>query len=485
MDHSFTTLSALQTRYGPKYRWLVLLAVMVGTMAGVMSSTVVSVALPAIGQRFQLGQADVQWINTLFMLAMTVSMLTTPWMLRRLGYRRTYVLMMWLLMAGGILGGFAHHFGLILLARLMEGIAAGVIQPIPVIIILRAFESREQGKASGIFGMAVVLAPAIGPSVGGLLVEWWSWRAIFWMVVPFCAISIWLANKLIPSTGPGGIIPDSLTFKMDWMGLCLVTLGILGLLTCVVVYQRTSLIGAVGLLSTACVFLSGFLWRQIKLKERGEMPLILLSLFRNPSYALGCFVTFVYGFALYGSTYLLAVFIQTGLQLPVSQVGVVFLPAGLVLAITIGLAGTLTGKIPANRLIYSGQLLMAISFILMPLMDVEKSLFLLVALTLFGRFGMGFVAPALNVSAMSSIENSNIPDAASTINFIRLLGGVVGMFSLGLVLDGSASHTGGGSFFSTNTFNSAFFLLAGLCVTGFLAALRMTISSNKNDVVCK
>lgn len=485
MDHSFTTLSALQARYGPQYRWLVLLAVMVGTMAGVMSSTVISVALPAIGQRFQLGQADVQWINTLFMLAMTVSMLTTPWMLRRLGYRRTYVLMMWLLMAGGILGGFAHHFGLILLARLMEGIAAGVIQPIPVIIILRAFEPHEQGKASGIFGMAVVLAPAIGPSVGGLLVEWWSWRAIFWMVVPFCTISIWLANKLIPSTGPGGIIPDSLSFKMDWMGLCLVTLGILGLLTCVVVYQRTSLIGAVGLLTTACVFLSAFLWRQIKLNERGEMPLILLSLFRRPSYALGCFVTFVYGFALYGSTYLLAVYIQTGLQLSASQVGVVFLPAGLVLAITIGLAGTLTGKIPANRLIYSGQLLMAISFILMPLMDVEKSLFLLVVLTLVGRLGMGSVAPALNVSAMSDIENSHIPDAASTINFIRLLGGAIGMFSLGLVLDGSASHTGGGSFFGTNTFNSAFFLLAGLCAAGFFAALRITTFPTKKHAVRK
>ena len=481
MDHSFSTLSALQARYGPQYRWFVLLAVMVGTMAGVMSSTVVSVALPAIGDRFQLGQADVQWINTLFMLAMTVSMLTTPWMLRRLGYRRTYVLMMWLLMTGGILGGFAHHFGLILLARLMEGIAAGVIQPIPVIIILRAFEPHEQGKASGIFGMAVVLAPAIGPSVGGLLVEWWSWRAIFWMVVPFCGVSIWLAHKLIPSTGPGGMIPDSLPFKMDWIGLCLVTLGTLGLLTCVVVYQRTSLVGAFILLMTACVLLGAFIWRQFKLNDQGKMPLILLPLFGQPSYALGCLVTFVYGFSLYGSTYLLAVYMQTGLQLPASQVGVVFLPAGLVLAITIGLAGTLTGKIPANRLIYSGQFLMAVSFILMPLMEVSTSLLFLIVLTLVGRFGMGLVAPALNVSAMSDIENSHIPDAASTINFIRLLGGAVGMFSLGLLLDGSSLHIGDIEFSGTNTFNSAFFLLAGLCTTGFIAALRMSTFSTKKN----
>jgi len=473
VDHSSTTLPALQQRYGHRYRWLVLLAVMVGTMAGVMSSTVVSVALPAIGERFHLGQGDVQWVNTLFMLAMTVSMLITPWLLRRLGYRQTYVLMMWLLMSGGILGGLAQHFGVILFARLLEGVAAGVIQPIPAIIVMRAFEPHEQGRASGVFGMAVVLAPALGPSLGGLLIEWLDWRAIFWMVVPFCAVAIWLAYRLIPSTGPGGIVPDRTVMRMDWMGLLLLTLGVLCLMSCIVVLRRHSPASSIIILGAACMLLGTFMWQQLRVHRQGGAPLISLSLFANGPYALGSFVAFVYGFALYGSTYVLAVFMQTGLKLPASQVGIVLLPAGLVLALSIGLAGAMMDKISANRLIFSGQLLMAISFALMVFIDIGAPLQILVFLALAGRLGMGLVAPALNVSAMSGIGKTRIPDAASAINFSRLLGGAIGMFSLGVALDGSGEQIYALGSQAALRFNSAFLLLAGLCFAGFIAALRL------------
>ena len=164
-------MSPLRARYGERYRWLLLLSVMVGTMASIMSSTVVNVAIPAMSHQFTLGQERAQWVSSGFMVAMTVSMLTTPWLLSRYGYRRTYVGAMLLLLAGGVAGGFASFYGLVLMARVAEGLAAGVVQPIPAIIILRAFEPHEQGRASGIFGMGVVLAPAIGPSIGGLLVD--------------------------------------------------------------------------------------------------------------------------------------------------------------------------------------------------------------------------------------------------------------------------------------------------------------------------
>ena len=104
------------------------------------------------------------------MVASTVSMLVTPWLLARFAYRATYAGCMWLLLAGGLLGGFAHNYPLVLAARVMEGLAAGVVQPIPAIVIMRAFQPHEQGRASGLFGMGVVLAPAVGPSIGGLLV---------------------------------------------------------------------------------------------------------------------------------------------------------------------------------------------------------------------------------------------------------------------------------------------------------------------------
>src|SRR6476659_9092106 len=113
---------------------------------------------------------------------------------------------MLLLMGGGITGGLAAHFPIVLAARVAEGLAAGIVQPIPAIIMMRAFEPHEQGRASGLFGMGVVLAPALGPSIGGVLVDWFGWRSIFFMVVPFCLLAIWLAFRFIPTSAPGGAV---------------------------------------------------------------------------------------------------------------------------------------------------------------------------------------------------------------------------------------------------------------------------------------
>ena len=219
MKQAARTLAELQARHGARYRWLLLLAVMTGTMASIMSATIVNVAVPDMSRHFTLGQDRAQWVSSGFMVAMTVAMLTTPWLLANQGYRRTYVGAMWLLMVGGIVGGLSGDFSLVLAARVAEGLAAGVVQPIPAIIIIRAFEPHEQGRAGSIFGMGVVLAPAIGPSIGGVLVDWFGWRSIFFMVVPFCLASLWMARRYVPavnSTRPTDDAPPRLGRACCW-----------------------------------------------------------------------------------------------------------------------------------------------------------------------------------------------------------------------------------------------------------------------------
>ena len=220
---------ALRARHGPRYRWWLLLAVMVGTMASIMSSTVVNVAIPGLSHQFALGQARAQWVSSGFMVAMTVSMLTTPWLLARFGYRATYNGCMLVLLAGGALGGFAQNYAVVLSARVLEGLAAGAVQPIPAIIVMRAFEPHEQGRASGMFGMGVVLAPALGPSIGGVLVDWFGWRSIFFMVAPFCLAALWLARRYVPATAPGGAAARR-GEALDMGGLLLGSAGTLALL---------------------------------------------------------------------------------------------------------------------------------------------------------------------------------------------------------------------------------------------------------------
>jgi len=473
-----SSAAALRARHGPRYRWLLMMALMVGVMASIMSSTVVNVAIPDLSHHFTLNQERAQWVSSGFMVAMTISMLTTPWLLARFGYRRTYVGTMVLLMAGGIVGGLAMHFPLVLGARVAEGLAAGVVQPIPAIVMLRAFEPHEQGRASGMFGMGVVLAPALGPSIGGVLVDAFGWRSIFFMVVPFCLVSIWLAFRYVPDAAPGGARGTS-TSRLDWRGLILGSVGTLCLLNGLLEVRGGDPLLAAGLLLGALAALAGMIgWLQ-RARRTGREALIHLDLFRHRTYTMGTLVAFIYGIALFGSTYLLPVYMQMGLQLPASHVGTILLPSGIVLALTIGLAGRLTSRVPTRVLVGGGLVLLALSFALMPTVGLHTGLWVLVAWAILGRIGLGFILPSLNLGAMRSLDKALIPQGASAINFLRMLGGAAGVSLCAIVLEwrlaahGDALTRPGTSVARLAAFNESFLMLAAICALAVIAAWQL------------
>ena len=471
--------AALRERYGERYRWLLLLSVMVGTMASIISSTIVNVAIPDISRHFSLGQDRAQWVTSGFMVATTVSMLTTPWLLSRYGYRTTYLVAMVLLLLGGIGGGLSSHFSLVMVARVVEGLAAGIVQPIPAVIILYAFQPHEQGRASGIFGMGVVLAPALGPSIGGLLVDWFGWRSIFFMVVPLCLASIWLAYKYVPVNAPGGAAADRQGASLDWRGLMLGTAGTLCLLNGLVALQSGQAAEWVSLLIAALLFTAGFIWWQRYQIANGRLPLMNLGLFRYRQFAMGSIVAFIYGTALFGSTYLLPVFMQLGLQMSPSLVGTIMLPSGIVLAVTIPLVGRLADRQPTHVLVSIGLALLACSFALMLLVGLHPALWLLVAFTILGRIGLGFILPSLNLGALRPLARPLISQGSSAIGFVRMLGGAAGVSLCGIVLEWRI-HAHGDSLSATVSsaariaaFGETFLMLAGLCLLALIAAWQL------------
>ena len=469
---------SLRERYGERYRWLLLLSVMVGTMASIMSSTIVNVAIPDMSHHFALGQERAQWVSSGFMVSMTVSMLTTPWLLGRFGYRRTYVATMVLLMAGGIAGGLAGQYWLVLLARVAEGLAAGVVQPIPAIIILRAFEPHEQGRASGLFGMGVVLAPAVGPSIGGVLVDLFGWRSIFFMVVPFCLVSLWLAYKFVPTTAPGGVTAER-GERLDWGGLALATVGTLCLLNGLVELRSGTPWQCALLLGGALASLVAFIAWQKRLASDGGAPLMNLGLFGYRQFAMGSIVAFIYGTALFGSTYLLPVYMQVGLHLSASHVGTILLPAGIVLAATIAWVGRLADRQPTWMLVSTGLALLAISFALMMVLRLDSAIWWLVLFAAIGRVGLGFILPSLNLGSMRPLAKALIPQGSSAISFVRMLGGAAGVSLCAIVLEwrlaahGDSLSNPVSSAARLAAFDEVFALLAGLCAVAILAAWQL------------
>jgi EmrB/QacA subfamily drug resistance transporter len=440
---------------------------MLGTMAAIMASTIVNVAVPDMSRYFTLGQERAQWLSAGFMAAMTLSMLTTPFLLERFGYRHTTMGAVFILMLGGISGGFSRSFEWVLAMRVVEGLCAGVLQPIPAIIILHAFEKHEQGKAMGIFGMGVVLAPALGPSIGGVLVEAFGWRSIFFVVAPFCAAALGLGARYLPHGAPGGMPVNQDGRRLDVLGLALLSVAVLcGLNGLVQLHGVSPNLGLV-LLSVAALAVGGFIARQ----RRAAHPLMQLALFGHRPFAMGGWVAFIYGMALFGSTYLVPVFMQIALELPPSQAGAVLLPAGLVLAVTIPVAGRLADRLAVSRLVSAGLLLLAASFALMVGVGLATSLWIITLWAIVGRVGLGCVLPSLNLGAMRGLPLHLIPQGSSGINFLRQLGGAVGVNLVGIVLEWRLRvHVAA----PLVAFHETFAMLALITAAAVIAAWRMT-----------
>jgi len=467
------TLAALRARYGPRYRWLSLGTVMLGTIASIMASTIVNVAVPDMSHQFALGQERAQWLAAGFMAAMTVSMPLTPWLLERHGYRRTYCVAVLMLLSGSIAGGLSNSYELVLTMRIVEGLAAGVLQPIPAIIILRGFRPEEQGRAMGLFGFGVVLAPALGPSIGGVLVEWFGWRSIFFVASPFCLLALPLAWKLLPHSAPGGAEVNASGARLDLLGLALVTTTILTGLNGLALLHGGSAAHGLGLVFVSLVALGAF----IRYQRRTRQPLMRLELFAHRRFALGAVVAFVYGAALFGSTYLLPVFMQVALTLPPSQAGAVLLPAGIVLAITIPLVGRMATPASRAAFIFAGLVLLAASFAAMLVVGVGTALLVMTGFAVLGRIGLGCILPSLNLAAMEGVESTLVAQGTSLINLLRQLGGASGVSLTGVFLAWRLDVAGSPT--SVRAFHEAFILLAAMTAIAALAARGMRHASHR------
>jgi predicted MFS family arabinose efflux permease len=245
------------------------------------------------------------------------------------------------------------------------------------------------------------------------------------------------------------------------------------------------------LLVAASAFVISFVARQRrlgrKLTQGSDAPLMNLALFDHRAFAMGSIVAFIYGMALFGSTYLLPLYMRLGLMLSASHVGTVLLPAGLVLAVTIPLVGRLADRQPTYLLVSIGLALLATSFALMGTVGLMAgSLWVLGAWAILGRIGLGFILPSLNSGSLRGLHKDLLPQGSSAINFLRTLGGAVGVSVCGIVLEwrlavhGDALTNPASSPARLAAFNESFALLAVLCALALAAAWRLRSSPSQS-----
>jgi predicted MFS family arabinose efflux permease len=286
-------------------------------------------------------------------------------------------------------------------------------------------------------------------------------------------------------TSPGGVAANRGGAALDWIGLLLASAGTLCLLNGLVELHGGSLAGSGLLLAGALLSLGLFIWWQQRVAANAGEPLMNLDLFGHRQFTMGGIVAFIYGTALFGSTYLLPVYMQLGLGLSASYVGTILLPAGLILALTIAVVGRLADRQPTYLLVSIGLCLLAASFALMVTIDLTTGIWLLVAWAILGRIGLGFILPSLNLGALRGLVIALIPQGSSTINFLRMLGGAVGVGLCAVILEwrltvhGETLTRGLTSANRLTAFNEVFVILAAVCALALVAAWQLRETPKK------
>ena len=393
---------------------------MSGSFSTLLASTVVNIAMPDIMGALGISPDQIQVVASAFLAAGTVTMLLTAWFIRTVGMAATYVGAMLVFLAGLLLGGFAGTAEVLFAARVIQGVGAGLMTPLSMILVAQVFPPQQRGFAMGIMSVGTILAPALGPTLGGFLVDHLSWRWVFLVIVPFGAITLPLALALLP-----GRERSDVAVRFDWPGTLLCTLFVVALLVALSDSQRYGWNddGVLIALTTGIgALVSWIVW-----ELRTPDPILDLRLLLNVRFLATAIVTFSVGIGLYGSTYLFPLFLQQISGFVPSESGVIMAPAGLAMAVLFPVSGYVSDLVSPRRMILVGMLIFTWSSYLMVAADHATPLATMVWWYVIGRIGLAFIFPSLNAAALNALTLAQLPQGSGMINFMRQLGGAFGV----------------------------------------------------------
>jgi DHA2 family multidrug resistance protein len=424
--------NSMEKPKGLEQKWKVLISVMFGIFMIILDSTIINIAFPTLRLQFNASLADAQWVISIYVLALGVTTPISGFLADRFDIKRVYLLGLAIFTIGSFLCGISNSLGWLIAARALQGFGGGISQPLGPAQLYRAFPPKEQGTALGIFGLALVVAPALGPILGGWLVDLQIWRAIFFVNVPIGILGVILGSRFLVDykTGKRPVF--------DPLGLVTAVIGFGAVLYAASIAENNGWTGSTTLLVLGLGFSFLIVHAIVELYVVKE-PMTNLRLFSNPTFLNASLIGYVATIALFGAEFLMPVYLQTFRGRTALEAGVILLGVAATSAFATPLAGRLYDKIGPRAIMVVGFIILCINTWQLSEIKGTTSIRYIVFLLALRGLAVGLTLQTSYVTALSSMHLDQLPRGSSLLNSTRFVVQAVAVATLATVLVGFLS----------------------------------------------
>lgn len=402
------------------YRWGVLGIIMMGTFMAILDSSIVNVALPHMMSAFGVNRDKIEWVSTGFMLASAAIMPLVGWIAGRMNYKVLYLGSLTIFTVASALCAMAWSYESLVAARILQAIGGGAIQPIGMAIVAELFEPHERGKALGIWGTGIMVAPALGPTLGGYLTDIFTWRSIFSVNLPIGALTLLIGMAVMrPIHARGGRRP------FDWFGYSFLAMALISGLTALSNGQEKGWDSAYIRICEALALVGATMF--IAIEATIEHPLLDLKLFLIRNFTLSILLAIFRAVGLFGSVFLLPIFLQTLMGYTTIQAGLWMMPGALAVGVSMPIAGRLADRYSPRALTTVGCILVGGSLLFFGYLDPLSGWKMLILPQLIRGMGLALLIAPLLSAALNSVPRHELPMASSFLNVSQNVGGSMGI----------------------------------------------------------
>ncbi len=448
-------LSRLRRPDGTINPWVIAVTVTLATFMEVLDTSIANVALPHISGSLSAGADESTWVLTSYLVSNAIVLPLSGWFSSLIGRKRFYMSCVALFTVSSFLCGLAPSLGVLVLFRILQGIGGGGLQPSEQAILNDTFSLEKRGMAFAVYGLAVVVAPTIGPWLGGWITDNFSWRWIFYINVPVGILSLALTSILVSDPPYMKRAKLGAGFRIDYIGIGLISLGLGSMQIILDKGQRDDWLSSNFIV---CFFVlmiiaivAGIIW-ELREKE----PVIDLRMLKNRNFAVSTIAMFFLGFVLYASTVLIPQFLQQLMGYTAQLAGMALSPGGAVIMFMMPVVGYLVSRVDTRILITFGCTVSALALFMMSGWDLSLDYGHAVRARMLQSFGLAFLFIPINVAAFAYVPREKTNMGTGIINLARNIGASVGIATVTTLLDRRGQFHQAQLMEHVNTYNAAY-----------------------------